>query len=138
MAQAHRVRKSRRRKATPAAESSAATANIVGLSGTYTMEQKITVEWDLEMPSSEFKRLLARILTEPRSFREIHSYVSGRLKERDRYLPSGKISNYRVSPRSLRKALVNLESVGFVQRRREAAQPRSDLWLLTATSGSWI
>ena len=75
------------------------------LEGSYSFEQKITVEWETALALDEFDGLLAPILVEPRSFAEIRAYVSGALKQRDLTLPPGKISKYLVSGRSLREAL---------------------------------
>ena len=75
------------------------------LEGSYSFEQKITVEWETALGLDELDGLLAPILAEPRSFAEIRAYVSGALKQRDLTLPPGKISKYLVSGRSLREAL---------------------------------
>ena len=75
------------------------------LEGSYSFEQKITVEWATPLSLDAFDGLLAPILAEPRSFAEIRAYVSGALRERDQTLPAGKISKYLVSGRSLREAL---------------------------------
>ena len=75
------------------------------LEGSYSFEQKITVEWETALALDELDGLLAPILAEPRSFAEIRAYVSGALKQRDLTLPPGKISKYLVSGRSLREAL---------------------------------
>jgi DNA-binding transcriptional ArsR family regulator len=98
------------------------------------MEQKITVEWQRDLELGELARLVAGILTEPRSFGEIRSYLSGRLKERDGDLPSVKIRDYRVSPRSLGEALASLESAGLIRsaRARSPAGGETErLWSLT-------
>ena len=75
------------------------------LEGSYSFEQKITVEWETSLALDEFDALLAPMLAEPRSIAEIRAYVSGVLRERDQALPPGKISKYLVSGRSLREAL---------------------------------
>ncbi len=75
------------------------------LEGSYSFEQKITVEWETALALDELDGLLAPILAEPRSFAEIRAYVSGAIKQRDLTLPPGKVSKYLVSSRSLRKAL---------------------------------
>ena len=75
------------------------------LEGSYSFEQKITVEWETSLALDELDGLLAPILAEPRSFAEIRAYVSGALKQRDLTLPPGKISKYLVSSRSFREAL---------------------------------
>ena len=79
--------------------------NAVLLAGSYSFEQKVTVEWETSLALDEFDGLLAPILTEPRKFAEIRAYVSGALKARDPALPPGRISKYLVSSRSLREAL---------------------------------
>ena len=79
--------------------------DAIPLEGSYSFEQKITVEWETSLGLDEFDGLLAPILAEPRSFAEIRAYVSGTLKQRDLTLPPGKISKYLVSSRSLREAL---------------------------------
>ncbi|MDE0203825.1 MAG: hypothetical protein OXK73_15475 [Rhodospirillaceae bacterium] len=94
MAQARRARRAGR-----------PSADAVLLEGSYSFEQKITVEWETPLAPDELDALLAPILAEPRSFAEIRAYVSGALKERDPTLPPGKISKYLVSSRSLREAL---------------------------------
>jgi len=94
MAQARRAR----RAAQPGADA-------ILLEGSYSFEQKITVEWETSLAPDELDALLAPILAEPRSFAEIRAYVSGVLRERDQALPPGKISKYLVSGRSLREAL---------------------------------
>ena len=79
--------------------------DAVLLEGSYSFEQKITVEWETTLAPDELDALLAPMLAEPRSFAEIRAYVSGALKGRDQTLPPGKISKYLVSGRSLREAL---------------------------------
>ena len=79
--------------------------DAIRLEGSYSFEQKITVEWETSLAPDEFDGLLAPILADPRSFAEIRAYVSGVLKGRDLTLPPGKISKYLVSSRSLREAL---------------------------------
>ena len=94
MAQARRARRAGR-----------PSPDAILLEGSYSFEQKITVEWETPLAPDELDALLAPILAEPRSFAEIRAYVSGALKERDPTLPPGKISKYLVSTRSLREAL---------------------------------
>ena len=84
------------------------------LEGSYSFEQKITVEWETPLAPDEFDGLLAPILADPRSFAEIRAYVSGALKERDLTLPPGKISKYLVSGRSLREALEAMTAAGLL------------------------
>lgn len=79
--------------------------DAVLLAGSYSFEQKVTVEWESSLALDEFDGLLAPILADPRKFAEIRAYVSGVLKARDPALPPGKISKYLVSSRSLREAL---------------------------------
>ena len=100
------------------------------LEGSYSFEQKITVEWETSLGLDELDGLLAPILAEPRSFAEIRAYVSGTLKQRDRTLPPGKISKYLVSGRSLREALdamVAAERLSVAEQHGSGAQ----LWLRT-------
>ncbi len=94
MAQARRARRAGRPR-----------PDAILLDGSYSFEQKITVEWETALALDELDGLLAPILAEPRSFAEIRAYVSGALKQRDLTLPPGKISKYLVSGRSLREAL---------------------------------
>ena len=96
------------------------------LAGSYSFEQKITVEWETSLALDEFDGLLAPILAEPRSFAEIRAYVSGALKERDPTLPPGKISKYLVSGRSLREAL---DALIVAERLTSAEKPGSRLQL---------
>ena len=133
MAQAYRVRKAARR---PKPRQGSATKTLaVRLDGCYCMEQKITVEWEKEFALDEFDRLLAAILVEPRSFRQIQTYVSGMVKESDRDLPPGKISKYRVSAPSLRDALDILCKAGIlraVEGRNDAARKIVPTWSLVS------
>ena len=116
MAQARRARRADR----PSPDS-------ILLEGSYSFEQKITVEWETSLAPDELDALLAPILAEPRSFAEIRAYVSGALKERDPALPPGKISKYLVSGRSLREAL---EAMTAAERLAVAQQHGSGarLW----------
>ena len=100
-------------------------ADAILLEGSYSFEQKITVEWETALALDELDGLLAPILAEPRSFAEIRAYVSGALKGRDLTLPPGKISKYLVSGRSLREALdalVAAERLTVTQGRGSGAQ----------------
>ncbi len=89
------------------------------LEGSYSFEQKITVEWETSLALDELDGLLAPILAELRSFAEIRAYVSGALKQRDLTLPPGKISKYLVSGRSLREALDALIAAGRLSVTQE-------------------
>ena len=82
--------------------------DAVLLAGSYSFEQKVTVEWEKSLALGEFDALLAPILTEPRSFAEIRAHVSGVLRGNDQTLPAGRISKYLVSTRSLRSALATM------------------------------
>ena len=82
------------------------------LAGSYSFEQKVTVEWETQLALDELDALLAPLLAEPRSFAAIRTYVSGALKERDGTLPAGRISKYLVSGRSLRDALTAMVEAG--------------------------
>ena len=113
MAQARRVRRAGR-----------SNSDAVLLEGSYSFEQKITVEWEKPLALDAFDALLAPILAESRSFAEIRTYVSGALKERDPTLPAGRISKYLVSSRSLREAL--------------AAMVAAERLTLTEASGSGV
>ena len=97
------------------------------LEGSYSFEQKITVEWETSLGLDELDRLLAPILAEPRSFAELRAYVSGALKQRDLTLPPGKISKYLVSGRSLREALDALIAAGRLSVTEQHG-PGARLW----------
>ena len=84
----------------------------VPLEGSYSFEQKITVEWERQLGLDEFDGLLSPILAEPRAFAEISTFVSGALRACDPTLPPGRISKYRVSGRSLRAALDIMVAAG--------------------------
>ena len=116
MAQARRARRSGRQ-----------CREGVLLVGSYSFEQKVTVEWEKPLALDEFEELLAPILTEPRSFTEIRAYVSGALKECDPALPAGKISKYLVSTRSLRSAMA---AMVVAERLTQSDAPNSGahLW----------
>ena len=108
MAQARRARRAGR-----------PSPDAVLLEGSYSFEQKITVEWETSLAHDELDGLLAPILAEPRSFAEIRAYMSGALKGRDTTLPPGKISKYLVSSRSLREALDALIAAGRLSVTQE-------------------
>ena len=97
------------------------------LAGSYSFEQKVTVEWERWLTLDEFDALLAPILVEPRSFAEIRACVSGALKGSDPALPAGRISRYRVSGRSLRTALAALVAAGRLTQS-EAPHAGVRLW----------
>ena len=101
--------------------------DAVLLDGSYSFEQKITVEWESSFGLDELDGLLAPILAEPRSFAEIRAYVSGALKQRDLTLPPGKISKYLVSGRSLRAALDALVAAEWLDLT-EKPTSRARLW----------
>ena len=88
--------------------------DAVLLAGSYSFEQKVTVEWETPLALDELDALLAPFLAEPRSFAEIRTYVSGALRVRDPALPPGRISKYMVSTRSLRNALAAMTAAGRV------------------------
>ena len=116
MAQARRARRTGRTR-----------PGAILLEGSYSFEQKITVEWERPLALDEFDRLLAPIVAEPRAFGEIRAYVSEALRASDPTLPPGKVSKYRVSSRSLRGALGALVAA----ERLTAAQghgSRAQLW----------
>ena len=50
------------------------------LAGSYSFEQKVTVEWERELAVDEFGGLLSPLLAEPRTFAAIRAYISGALK----------------------------------------------------------
>ena len=50
--------------------------DAVLLEGSYSFEQKITVEWETALALDELDGLLAPILAEPRSFAEIRVLMS--------------------------------------------------------------
>ena len=116
MAQARRARRTGR-----------AGPDAVLLAGSYSFEQKVTVEWEKPLTVDEFDALLAPILAEPRSFAEIRACVSGALKGSDPALPAGRISRYLVSGRSLRTALAALVAAGRLTQR-EAPKAGNRLW----------
>ena len=99
----------------------------IRLEGSYSFEQKITVEWETSLAPDEFDGLLAPILADPRSFAEIRAYVSGVLKGRDLTLPPGKISKYLVSGRSLREALAIMVEAEWLDLR-EKPTSHAPLW----------
>ena len=86
--------------------------DAVLLAGSYSFEQKVTVEWERELAVDEFGGLLSPLLAEPRTFAAIRAYISGALKGCDPALPPGKVSRYRVSGRSLRQALDAMVAAG--------------------------
>ena len=77
-------------------------ADALLLAGSYSFEQKVTVEWETPLALDELEALLAPFLAEPRSFADIRSYVSGTLRERDSRLPppAGSASTWCPSARS--------------------------------------
>ena len=87
-------------------------ADAVLLAGSYSFEQKVTVEWEKPFTLDQLDALLVPVLAEPRSFAEIRAYVSGALRRCDTTLPAGRISRYLVSSRSLRAALATLVAAG--------------------------
>ena len=101
-------------------------ADAVLLAGSYSVELKVTVEWEKPLALAEFDALLAPILTEPRPFADIRAHLSGALKERDPALPPGRISKYLVSTRSLRSALAAMAEAG---RLTQCEAPGSGLRL---------
>ena len=101
--------------------------DAVLLAGSYSFEQKVTVEWERPLCLDEFDALLAPILVEPRSFAEIRAYVSGALKRCDTTLPAGRISRYLVSSRSLRAALATMVAAGRLTQD-EARGSGAPLW----------
>ena len=116
MAQARRARRAERPD-----------PNAVLLAGSYSFEQKVTVEWEKPFALDQFDALLAPILAEPRSFTEIRAYLSGALKGCDTTLPAGRISRYLVSSRSLRAALATLVAAGRLTQD-EARGSGAPLW----------
>ena len=101
--------------------------DAVLLEGSYSFEQKITVEWERPLALDQFERLVAPILAEPRTFADIRTYLSGALKEGDPTLPAGRISKYLVSSRSLRIALATLVAAGRLAQS-EAPGAGARLW----------
>ena len=65
MAQARRARRADR-----------PSPDAILLEGSYSFEQKITVEWETSLAPDELDALLAPILAEPRSFAEIRARLS--------------------------------------------------------------
>ena len=101
--------------------------DAVLLAGSYSFEQKVTVEWEKPLTLDQFAALLAPILAEPRSFADIRAYVSGTLKEGDSTLPAGRISRYLVSDRSLHAALATMVATGRLTRN-EVPNAGTRLW----------
>ncbi|MDE0389263.1 MAG: hypothetical protein OXI75_11250 [Rhodospirillales bacterium] len=101
--------------------------DAVLLAGSYSFEQKVTVEWEKPLALDEFEKLLAPLLAEPRSFAEIRAYVSGALRVRDPALPPGKISKYLVSTLSLRDALAAMVAAERLMQS-EAPNSGAQLW----------
>jgi len=108
--------------------------DAVLLAGSYSFEQKVTVEWEKALALDAFEKLLAPILAEPRSFTDIRTYVSGKLKEDDSTLPAGKISKYLVSGRSLRAAL---DAMVLAERLAQSVAPNSGAHLWSCGS-QWL
>ena len=102
--------------------------DAVLLQGSYSFEQKVTVEWETPLAPDELDALLAPILAEPRSFAEIRAYVSGALRVRDSTLLPGRISKYRVSSRSLRLALAAMVAAERLTLT-EASGSGAPVWL---------
>ena len=98
------------------------------LAGSYSFEQKVTVEWEKQLALHELDALLVPLLAEPRSFAEIRAYVSGALRVRDSTLPAGKISKYQVSSRSLRLALAAMVAAERLTLT-EASGSGAPVWL---------
>ena len=98
------------------------------LQGSYSFEQKITVEWEKQLELGAFDELLSPLLAEPGSFTEIRAYLSGAPKERDSMLPAGRISKYQVSSRSLRLALATMVAAERLTMT-EASGSGAPVWL---------
>ena len=98
------------------------------LQGSYSFEQKVTVEWENHLALHELDALLAPILAEPRSFAEIRAYISGALRVHNSTLPPGRISKYRVSSRSLRLALAAMVAAERLTLT-EASGTSAPVWL---------
>ena len=98
------------------------------LAGSYSFEQKVTVEWERELAVDEFGGLLSPLLAEPRTFAAIRAYISGALKGCDPALPPGKVSRYRVSGRSLRLALAAMVAAERLTLT-EASGSGAPVWL---------
>ena len=106
--------------------------DAVLLAGSYSFEQKVTVEWETPLALDELEALLAPFLAEPRSFADIRSYVSGALRKRDSRLPPGRISKYLVSTRSLRNALAAMTAAGRVAQS-DGPKSGAHLWCRSAS-----
>lgn len=105
-----------RRRAPARRAGVAAGVEVVSVSGTYNIDLKITVEWAREMPITEIEAPLVAFLGEPRGTREIGAFLSGYLRETDDELLPGKVSKYRIAPKSLRALLDVLEMRGAIAR----------------------
>ena len=86
------------------------------VTGTYNMDQKITVEWECLTVVDALIELFKRLPKRPYVETGIRSFVSGHFYKLDRNLPDTKISEYRVSPQSLSQILEAPEMHDVMQR----------------------
>ncbi len=93
-----------------------ANAYEIRVTGTYNMDQKVTVEWEYLTVVDELVELFRRLPTRSYTETEIRFFVSGHFYKLDRNLPDTKISEYRVSPQSMVRILETLEMRDVLQR----------------------
>ena len=86
------------------------------VTGTYNMDQKVTVEWECLAVVDELTELIRRLPARSYTETEIRFFVSGHFYKLDGNLPDTKISEYRVSPQSLVQILETLEIRGVLQQ----------------------
>jgi hypothetical protein len=108
MAHAFRSRKSGRE---------APGTNGLCVSGTYNIEEKVTVEWERVVAIGEMVALIQRLPNRLYSRRELRSFISGHFRDSDDSLPHTKISKYRISGGSLNALLDALECEGALAQR---------------------
>ena len=100
------------------------------VAGTYTMEQKITVEWEYAIAVEKLVDLIGRLPHRTYQEDEIRTFISGYLRRLDDTLPSTKISDYRISRGSLALILDALENA---QALRRASGDDTRRWTLGPT-----
>lgn len=92
-------------------------ANEIAVSGTYSLEQKITVEWERAVETAALVDVARRLPGRLYSRDEIRFFLSGWFRTLDPDLPDTKISEYRISSRSLKEILGILEDHDALQQR---------------------
>ena len=86
------------------------------VTGSYSLEQKITVEWEIPVAVATLVALAQRLPDRPYSSDEVRNFMSGLFRSLDQGLPDTKISDYRISPQSFDAILVVLEEHGTLRR----------------------